>query len=251
MDKYTLKTVFKKSFLGMVWRIEADTAAQILAIETRDRETGQPFFSVFDYQSGRSFTQEKPYGDRNWTLAGLADRKLILKAFGQNSPNGTGIACIDIDRGELLWEQFNYVLVHVGNRQLTVRHRNFAGGYEQYLDVVTGNLTPFNNMATKPTEAHIVLPQRYDHGIPACLDGFPVHGDLFYYQIGQKQLWGFHEAIQQAYRVRLVITSGLTVLADEVVLPELAKMTPELFFMIGQQVFIMSDNKREIVSYLV
>ncbi|HWK59569.1 MAG TPA: DUF4905 domain-containing protein [Parapedobacter sp.] len=251
MDKYTLKTVFKKSFLGMVWRIEADTSAHLLAVETRDKETGQPSFSAFDYQSGVSFIHEKPYGNRNWVLAGVTDRKLIAKAFGQNSPDGAGIACIDVASGDLLWEQFNYVLVHVGNQQLTVRHRNFAGGYEQHLDITTGNLTQFNKNAGKPTEADIVLPQRYGHGLPECLAGYPVHGDLFYCQIGPKQLWAFHEARQGSYRVRMVITSGLTVLADQIILPELAKMTPELFFMIGQQVFIISDNKREIVSYLV
>src|SRR3546814_445478 len=199
----------------------------------------------------RSLIQEKPYGDRNWALAGLADRKLVVKAFGQNSPNGTGIACIDIDRGDLLWEQFNYMLVRVDSHQLTVRHRNFAGGFEQYLDIATGNLTPFNKTAAKPIEANIVLPQRYEQGIPECLANYPVHGDLFFCRIGQKQLWGFHEAIPQAYRARLVVTSGLTVVADQVVITELAKMAPELFFMIGQQVFIISDNKREIVSYLV
>ena len=235
----------------MVWRIEADTTAHLLAIETRDQETGHPFFSALDYRSGNLLIHEKPYGDRNWGLAGLADRKLLIKAFGQNSPNGTGIACIDIDHGGLLWEQFNFVLVRAGHRQLTVRHRNFAAGYEQYLDASTGNLTPFNKMAAKPTEANTVLPQRYEQGIPECLVGYPVHGDLFHCQIGQKQLWGFHEVIQEAYRVRLVVTSGLSVLADQVVLTELAKMTPELFFVIGQQVFIISDNKREIVSYLV
>ncbi len=251
MDKYTLKTAFKKSFSGMVWRIQADTDTHLLAVETRDQETGHPAFSAFDSHTGTSLIHEQPYGDRHWALAGMAHRKLVVKAFGQNSPDGAGVACIDIDRGALIWEQFNYVLVQVGNHQLTVRHRNFAGGYEQHLDAATGNLTPFNKTAAKPTAADIVIPQRYELGIPECLAGYPVHGDLFYAGIGAKQVWAFHEAVQEAYRVRLVITNGLTVLADPVILPELARMTPELFFMIGQQVFIISDNKREIVSYLV
>ncbi|MGV3760998.1 DUF4905 domain-containing protein [Parapedobacter sp.] len=251
MDKYTLKTVFKKSFLGVVWRIEADTANGLLAIETRDRETGHPSFSAFDYQTGTLFIDEKPYGDRNWAMAGITGRTLVLKALGQNDPNGAGVACIDIDHGDILWEQFNYVLVRVGTRQHTVRHRNFAGGYEQYFDATSGNLTTFNKTAAKPPVADIVIPQRYEHGIPRYLAGYPIHGDVFYCQIGQKRLWGFHEAIQQAFRIRLVITDNLMVLADPIVLTGLAKMAPELFFMIGQQVFIIGDNKREIVSYLV
>lgn len=235
----------------MVWRIEADTTGNLLAVETRDKDTGRPAFSAFNYQTGESFIHEKPYGDRNWALAGIANRKLTLRAFGQNSPDGAGIACIDVDSGELAWEQFNYVLLHVGSQQLTVRHRNFAGGYEQYLDPATGNLTQFNKTTSKPTGPTIVLPQRYEHNVPGILAGYAIHGDLFYCQIGPKHLWAFHEATQEAYRVRLVITSGLTVLADRIILPELIKMTPELFFMIEQQLFIVSDNKREIVSYLV
>lgn len=235
----------------MVWRIEADTAANLLAVETRDAVTGHPAFSAFDSRTGVSFIHEKPYGDRNWALAGTADGKLIVRAFGQNSPDGAGIACLDAHTGDLLWEQFNYVLVHVGDRQLTVRHRAFAGAYEQHLDLATGNLTKFNKTADKPTGPDIVLPRRYEHGIPELLAGYAVYGDLFYCQIGAKQLWAFHEATQQTYRVRLVISSGLTLLADQVILTKLAKMTPELFFMIGQQLFIISHNKREIVSYLV
>src|SRR5690606_416406 len=251
MDKYTLKTAFKKSFLGMVWRIEADTTGNLLAVETRDKDTGRPAFSAFNYQTGESFIHEKPYGDRNWALAGIANRKLILRAFGQRSPDGAGIACIDAVDGELAWEQFNYVLLHVGSQQLTVRHRNFAGGYEQYLDSATGNLTQFNKTTSKPTEPTIVLPQRYEHDVPGILAGYAIHGDLFYCQIGPKHLWTFHEATQEAYRVRLVITSDLSILDDRIILRELIRMTPELFFMIEQQLFIVSDNKREIVSYLV
>lgn len=235
----------------MVWRIEADTSANVLAVETRDKETGLPAFSAFDSSTGVSFVDEKPYGDRSWALAGTADRKLVIRAFGQNSPEGAGIACIDTDSGDVLWEQFNYVLVHVGNRQLTVRHRNFAGGYEQYLDLSTGNLTNFNKQADKPTGPDIVIPQRYEHGVPERLSGYAVFGDLFYCQIGAQQLWAFHEVIQQAYRVRLVIFNGITIVADHIILEGLDKMTPELFFMVGQQLFIISHNKREIVSYLV
>ena len=251
MDKYTIKTAFKKSFLGMVWRIEADTAANLLAVENRDKDTGNPAFSAFDYRTGMASIHEKPYGDRNWALAGTAGRKLVVRAFGQNSPDGAGIACIDADSGEIRWEQFNYVLVAVDDHQLTVRHRNFAGGYEQYLDLASGNLTQFNKTTDKPMDPEIVIPQRYEGGVPELLAGYAVYGDVFYCQIGPKKVWAFHEETHETYRVRLVISSGLTLLTDQVVLAALAKMTPELFFMIDQQLYIISDNKREIVSYLV
>ena len=251
MDKYTLKTAFKKSFLGIVWRIEADTSENLLAVETRDKDSGTPSFSAFDCRTGATLTHEKPYGDRNWALGGTTGRKLIIRAYGANSPDGAGIACIDADSGNLLWEQFNYTLLHVGHQQLTVRHRNFAGGYEQYLDAVTGNLTLVNTSADKPTGPDIVLPQRYDGEAPEFLANYTIHGDIFQCQIGAKRAWAFHEASGTAYRVRLVITSGLTISADRIILRELAGMTLELFFVIGRYLFTVGNNKREIVSYLV
>ncbi len=236
----------------MVWRIEADTARNLLAVETRNTETGKPLFSAFDSRTGVSFIHEKPYGDRNWALAGTADRKLVIRSYGQNSPEGAGIACIDANNGHVLWEQFHYVLVGMAGTRLAVRHRNLAGGYEQHLDLATGDLVKTGTTAGHPEEApQVVIPLRYAYGIPDSLANYPAHGDIFYCEIGSRQVWAFHEAIQDMYRVRIVISSGLTIVADRVVLPDLVKMLPELFFVIGNQLFIVSDNKQEIVSYLV
>lgn len=251
MDKYTLKTAFKKSFLGIVWRIETDTANNILAVETRDEATGNPSFSTFDYATGTSFAQERPYGDRNWALAGITAGKLIVRAFGHDSPDSGGIACIDAVSGELLWEQFNYILVGITNRQLAVRHRNFASGYEQHVDIETGNLTQFNKTIDKPIGPEIVLPQRHIGDTPTFLRNYAVYGDILCCEIGSKKVWAFHEVTHQKYRIRLVISKGLNVLSDAVVLADLTQMIPELFFAIDSQLFLVSDNKREIVSYLV
>jgi len=251
MDKYTLKTAYQKSFFGLVWRMEVDTSVGLLAVETRDAETGNPSFSALRYRTGVSLIHELPYGDRNWTLAGAVDGRLILKAFGQDSPEGTGIACIDAGTGEVVWEQFNYVLLAVVDGLLLVRHRTFAGGYEQYLDAHTGDLTQFNISADKPTGPGIVIPQRYGASIPVFLANYAAYGDIFHGAIGSKEVWAFHEKLNQAFCIRLVVSSGSNVLDDKVVLSDLPKMLPEIFFSIAEQLFLIGDNKRKIVSYLV
>ncbi len=252
MDKYTLKTAFRKSFLGLVWRIEADTDAGLLAIETRDQDTGKPLFSAIDYQTGRSPVYEKPYGDRNWTLAATTDRKLILRAMGQDGPNAAGIACIDAITGNLLWEQFAYAFVGLAHGRLVVRHRNFAGGYEQHLDPVDGNLTQKKTSPIKPSAPEIVLPQRYVGDMPPFLKSYSVHGEVFHYPIGERVAWAFHETPpEEGFAVRLVVSEGTQAVAEKVVLSGLTKMIPELFFAIANQLFFLGDNKREIASYLV
>ncbi|MFC7522975.1 DUF4905 domain-containing protein [Parapedobacter sp. GCM10030251] len=251
MDKYTLKTAFRKSFLGTVWRIEADTTRGILAIETRNPDTGVPAFSAIDYHTGMSFVDEKPYGDRNWSLAGIVNDKLIVRAWGQNSPEGAGIACIDAPTGQVIWEQFNYMLVALANQQLVVRHRNFASGYEQYLNPVDGSLTKKNDIPNKPASPEIVLPQRYGGDIPSFLEGYAITGDLVCCPIEDRMFWAFHEALDDGYHIRLVASCGAKMLTDEIIVSDLPKMAPELFFMIGNQLFFIGDNKQEIVAYLV
>lgn len=251
MDKYTLKTAFRKSFLGVVWRIEADTDTGILAIETRDPDTGIPSFSAIEYNTGVSFVDEKRYGDRNWSLAGIVGGKLILRAWGQNTPEGAGVVCIDATGGNILWEQFNYTLISIKHQQLVVRHRNFASGYEQYLNPLDGSLTKKDSTLNKPTGPEIVLPQRYVADVPPVLESYDIKGDLFFCHVGNRIIWAFHEADNHTYRIRLVVSIGLKMLTDPIVVSDLPKMAPELFFMINDQLFFIGDNKREIVAYLV
>ncbi|MFC3196310.1 DUF4905 domain-containing protein [Parapedobacter deserti] len=251
MDKYTLKTVFRKSFLRLIWRIEVDTASGLLAVETREDRTGNPSFSALDYRTGTSCIHEIPYADRNWTLAGIADGKLVVKAFGQNSPESAGIACIDAHNGEVVWEQHSYVLLALQGSQLIVRHRNYAGGFEQRLDLHTGDLTQINNSADKPAGPEIVLPKRHIADPPVFLQRYRIHGDVFQCTVGLNEVWAFHEREHQTYQVRMVISNGLSVLDDNVVMEGLTKMAPELFFAIADQLFLIGDTKREIVSYLV
>jgi hypothetical protein len=47
-------------------------------------------------------------------------------------------------------------------------------------------------------------------------------------------------------------TSNLNQILDQqVILKDMEKMIPQPYFQLGNQVFFMSFNKREIVSYLV
>lgn len=250
MAKYTLKTAFEESFSGLLWRIEVDTARQLLAVETRAPDTGNPSFSVLHYRDGTILFREQPYGDRHWTLAGTMNGRVILKAFGSDSPEGTGIVSLDAYTGAVVWEQHQYRLVALNRSRLTVRHRSLATGYEQQLDPLTGNLTKFNISFDKPDDSDIVLPTPVA-GIPAILADYAVFGDVLLCPIGPKNVWAFHERIGSGYRIRMVVTSDTERLDDRIVVADLPKMLPEIFFAADGQLFLLGDNKRKIVSYLV
>jgi len=255
MDKYTLKTAFKKSFSGLIWRLEVDAVNELMAVETRDMTSGKPRFSAFEYATGTSTITEIPYGERYWTLAGIIDATLIVRAYGANSPDGAGLAGLDARTGAIIWEQFNYTLVGIEGNTLAARHRNFASGYVERLRASDG--TVIKRLEAGPLDqtvrsSRVVLPRPYSGKTPSFLTRYAIHGELFHYATGGHDIWAFHEKeSEQSFTVKLVLSSGLSVQAEEIVERGLTKMLPELYFMIGDQIFVITDNKQKIVSYLV
>lgn len=253
MDKYKLKTAFQKSFLGLIWRMEVDTRSGLMAVETRDAASGKPHFSVFRYSSGNTCLAEFPYGDRNWTLAGIINGLLLLRAYGAQSPDSAGIACINATDGEIMWEQFNYTLLAIQGDTLLARHRNFSAGYEEHLQVTDG--TPLRQQPTQqqdqPSGEPLRIPHPYTGKYPDFLAHYAIHGDLHYCKAGSYEVWAFHETAGPGYRIRLAVSDTSGLIDERIVITGLTKMIPELFFMIGSQIFLIGDNKQEIVSYLL
>lgn len=251
MDKYTLKTVFKKSFSGLVWRIEVDTVHGLMAVETRNTETGTPQFSAFRYSTGESLVDELDYGDRSWTLAGVTNGMLVLRAYGQHGPDSAGITGVDATNGQIVWEQFSYNLLHLQDGVLRVRHRNFAHGHEQYLDVTDGRLISDPGPTAGHPRHDVIIPAPYTAERPTFLKNYTIYGELFHCNAHQYQIWGFHEKDRESYRIRLVVSNNLGIVTDKTGITGLTKMIPELFFMVNNQLFLIGHNKQKIVSYLV
>lgn len=251
MDKYTLKTVFEKSFLGQIWRIEVDENSKLLAIETRSIENGKPFFSALDYLSGECPIDELAYGDKLWTLAGICEDKLLLKSYSEKSPEGAGICCLSAVSGAILWEKFNYTFLSIDTTQVLVRPAQFRSGYEISLSIENGEPTSKKIPSTKPSVNRIVIPQPYNMVFPDYIIHHNPIGSLYHHQVGEKEIWAFHVKNNNKLDVKLLISQGFMMLAEQTIMCNLEKMTPEIFFMIGQQLFFIDSNKRKIVSYLV
>lgn len=252
MDKYTLKTIFAKSFSGLIWRMDADTAQGVLAIESRDTASGVPSFSAIDYRDGRILMLEKAYGGRNWTLAAVGDGCIVLRAFGEREPQGSGIACFSAQTGKLLWEKFNYTFLAVTAEAISARPHHIASGYITHLSFHDGEPV---ELITKdkdtPPPSEIVMPIPADTMPVTITANYPVEGPAYYHDFGDKEAWAFHVPDAGEYTVELLIMDGGTILDKRTLITGLKKMTPEVFFLIKRQLFFIDGNKQKIVSYLV
>jgi len=252
MDKYTLKTIFERSFSGVIWRIEADTAAKTLAIESRSPDDGLPTFSVVRYTDGHSLVHERAYGDRQWTLAGIAEDCILLRAIGQSQPSAPGIACLSSTSGETRWENFSHTFVAMHGGCIQARPRHIASGYYAYLAIRTGQPVDSSPSATKkPDQPEILLPSPTIDLPEAIVESYPIVGTALHFPFGDKDGWAFHIAQDDGYAVNLIITQERAILQARTLMTGLEKMIPEIFFVIGRQLFFIAGNKQEIVSYLV
>src|SRR5690606_9356634 len=103
-----LNSAFSKVFSGRIWRIKTDESAQLLAIETRNRDNGHPLFSVIHYPSGQVLLDEYPYGERWWTVAEIAGERLLLHAMSTDGPQPYGLVALHSRTGQVAWEAFQY-----------------------------------------------------------------------------------------------------------------------------------------------
>ena len=251
MDKYTLKTIFERSFSGVIWRIEADTTGKMLAIESRALGDGIPAFSAIRYADGQMLAEERPYGGRQWTLAGIADGCILVRAFGEREPNAPGIACLSATTGEVRWERFNHTFIAMDGGAVRARPRHIASGYDTYLSVRDGTPQGKPLLSANPaTQAAIELPAQSSvtDGISAS---YAVEGAVHRLAFGDKEARAFHVADGDGFAVKLIISQQLLVLEERTIMRGMAKMSPEIFFAIGRQLFFIDGNKEKIVSYLV
>lgn len=250
MAKDTVKTGLQKSFSGLIWRIEVDTAKSLLAIESRDIDTGTPKFAVVDYESGITLFEERAYGDRLWTIGGVFGGYVILRNYGEHSPENAGIICINVSDGNVVWEHFGWTFLELRQHTLVVRPRSVLAGYETYVNIANGaEITkPIDN---PPIYNDVAIPSVHIDSFPSILKNYDVEGDIFTAHWLEKKIWAFHHRQNGTLDVKMLISNAFMILDEYTVMAGLNKKLPELFFMINNQIFFIRGNKREIVSYLV
>lgn len=251
--KYMLNSAFSKVFSGRIWRIKTDEAAQLLAVETRDPDNGQPFFSVIHYPSGRMLLDEKPYGDRWWTIADIAGERLLLQAMSTDGPQTYGLTALDCKTGETAWEAFQYRFLALTKTGIAVQHRTVSGGTPSLLRVLSGEL--ISSAATQdvlhPVPVTVVLPQIYTQPSPGWFSTCHAEGPLFHLSSKGREIFAFHERQQGSFSLRILVFSGEIVLYNQVIGDLFEKMLYEPFFMLHDQLFAVSPNSHTIMSYFV
>ncbi len=250
MVKYTINKAFEKKFSSPIWKIEADTDARLLAIETRNQVDTTPSFHVIDFE-GHSLMDDFRLKTKEWTLAEIQKDYLILKKIGANAPQASGILVVHIPSRHIAHEWHHYLLVDIFKNVLKVRHHTISAGFEEYLSLSSGQHLRLPEIEIAYCSNHINFPLAYNGILPDFLQKKEHEDTIWISKVKHNFIWCYHTRAENGYTLDILLSDKFKELQKMTVLDNMIKMIPQPYFQINEQLFLMSYNKQEIVSYLV
>lgn len=248
MNKYTTIKAFDKNFPFQIWKIVADAASGQIGVELRDEETTCAVLYVFDF-AGNEILHRKQMDEKEWTLEALQHDTVILKRVGDAQPVKEGILFLDLGGSpRQLWQEYTWQDTY--RDIVKVRHRSFQSGFEEYIHIEslrkTSTITDIHEYCSA-----IKMPVPYSGTLPPYLQNIPMQDLPWISRSGNHLLWSYHSKENDLYHLNLCVADTSKSLYAQRLLQDMPKMIPQPYFQIGNQIFLMSYNKRKIVSYLV
>ena len=249
MTKYTINKVFEKALASNIWKIEVDPMQPLIAVETRDMDSTEATFQVFDLEGNCRMSPCQADG-KEWTLDSIQDGHLILKRVGEHTPIQEGIQIIDSSLNKTVFTSYEFILLDVFFRKVHARHRSIASGETIAIDILTGQYSP------SPDNKFEICPNKIQYPItyqtkPHFLASEEIEGPIWLSKCATHYLWCYHQANADGYSLILALSDLNRLLDRQVILSQMGKMIPQPYFQMDRQLFFMTFDKREIVSYLV
>ncbi|KGE15907.1 hypothetical protein [Sphingobacterium deserti] len=249
MTKYTIYKAFEKKFPYQIWKIVVDEEKKQIAVELRDMETTQGYVCVLDFD-GQILLPSTAMDDKEWTLDAIKHETLILKKIGDTLPVKEGICLLDLN-GEMRYLSHQYIWLDTLSDHVKVRHRSIQSNFEEYIDIKTGKLAIGKQDFRVGDGSSIKIPIPYSGKLPDQLQHIEHIDYVWLSRAGEKLLWTYHKKHGDLYHLNLCVTDTSNLFYEKLLLEDMQKMIPQPYFQLGNQIFLMSYNKQEIVSYLV
>ncbi|MGO1245384.1 MAG: hypothetical protein ACTJHT_03440 [Sphingobacterium sp.] len=240
---------FEVHFPSQIWKIVVDPLLKQIAVELRDPDSTLPVIQVLDFH-GNILVNKIEIQEKEWTVEALQHRTLILKRVGDAHPIAAGIQLLNFE-GEVRYITHEYTWVETCQDFIKIRHRSFQTGFEEYLGIPEAKKLRVPSASQESFPSAIKMPIPYTGPLPSFLKNIPIEDFPWVSRMHDKFLWSVHSKENTNYNLNLYVADASKVLQVHSLLNDMPKMIPQPYFQIANQIFLMSYNKREIVSYLV
>lgn len=251
MANQIISKAFNALFTYPIWRIEVDATHRLIAIETRNPDDTFPYFNVITFEGDQVLRDFRGIS-KEWVLAGIQCQKLVLKKISSHSPSDAGIEVVDCYDPTLQETWFNYIFLGMADQRIILRPKMIEDGLQQFLNLNTMTMEAKNDRIVKPFDSSIVYPVIYNGKIPQFLADFTIDDEVWINVLNDYFIWAFYEKTNNNhFQIRIVRSTKDELLESAVVVSQLSLKFFSIYFLVGKQIFLLTDNKREFVSYLV
>jgi len=251
MTNQTVSKAFNVLFTYPIWRIEIDAENRLIAVETRNPTDTLPYFNVISFE-GDYVLQNFKAMSKEWVLAGIQCQKIILKKISDTSPIDAGVQIINCYQPQQQETWFNYIFLEMVSDGILLRPKMIAQGMQLFLDLKTMSIEDKKEDSFKPFDSQIVYPVIYNGQIPHFLTDFTTDDEIWLSAMDDYFIWAFYEKNKDNhYQIRIVRSTKDRLIESVVAVTQLPLKFFNIYFLVNKQIFLLTDNKREFVSYLV
>lgn len=244
-----LTKTLSQTFTGVIWKMLLESNRKLIAIESRDSESRQTSFSVFNYQTGYT-PLDKVQLDESWyvALSHIYQNLIFVTGYeSERSPISKGITAINIDNKTTSWQRFNYSFYHAWSQGIQAYNPNISPRRFEWLSYETGEVIAVTNPVA--INHDMQMPKIASQDIlPDAINRENIVGDVMSLTYQDLIILSFHELFQQKLRLRLLVTSNYAIILDDILYSGIQKQQLETFF-IQQNHLIYIQNGNQIVSY--
>jgi hypothetical protein len=252
LSNHQLKPSLSEKFSSIIWKIEIDEDQEILAIETRDKDSHSATFSSLNYATGECYFKEQSTENSWWWGLDRAHKGLIyLHGYkSEGSPEHTGIIAWDAITGDVRWQRFNYALHTISEQGLIVYNPAIQSAKPEIISPETGEAIRAASSENIAIDRQIFFPEVYTD-ISLLPDFIPENAVEPFLKMDYqgKTCWAFHVKTENKFRQQLVITENDEIILSDILAIGIQKLNPEAFFMQKSYLFCIRNNNYEITSY--
>lgn len=232
------------TFSGLIWKLESDTVAGLLYVETRNSENRTVGFSSFGLENGKVYFEEL-LPEEKWLIGLEGGRQGVLFLHGyksDQSPEHKAIIALDGLTGKQLWADYNFALEAFTVDGLLAADQRFQSKRIVLFDYQSGNPKTSSQNQDDPQE--IKYPQIL-RLLPQNLTGLiagEITGEISCLNYNSYLIISLHTQNNGALAQHLFIIENDKMIYHDLLNENIQKLQPEAFVLIKKHLVYIKNK---------
>jgi len=265
-----LKNHFSYNSKTQLWRLLINNN-DLMLIESRDTETKEVFYSIFDFAKGKLILDKMTLPEKIWLgVETFYNNLIFFHTFVKpDLPMHKGIIVYDITKNKIVWENQSYTFLMVDDNKVIAQTQGFEETYLYSLDITNGtvieqlNLTPeeidiiHNRFTDEYNYGDYSYPEKFatdeNNSLDEFIDKYTAHAPLKFppevLETGDFYFCNLHllEKGNIINRFFAVDKNKNKIIEDIVLNSVVNAYVPESFFMYKDYVILLIEKKGVLI----